>query len=197
MDSITTDANLLGNVLGISDRRRAALESRLQAVGGLSGLVRAGSEALADTVPDRALERVGALLSLLERLGEPNTLPSPVSRAEDVVSYFSPRLAHLGVETVWVLGLDARSRPVGVWCVAQGTLTACLVHPREVFAPAIRARAAQIIVVHNHPSGDPAPSDEDHELTRRIGESGELLGIPLVDHVVVARAGFRSLGSLG
>lgn len=180
--------------MGIPERRRPAFEDRLAAVGGLTGLLRAGSEAVGDAIPAGSLSKMGALLSLLERFSAPDALPSPVSRAEEVVSYFAPRLNNLGVETVWVLGLDARARPVGTWCVAQGTLTACLVHPREVFAPAIRARAAQIVVIHNHPSGDPAPSDEDHELTRRIGEAGELLGIPLLDHIVVARAGFRSLG---
>jgi DNA repair protein RadC len=93
--------------------------------------------------------------------------------------------------------LDARNRPVAVECISKGTLTTCLVHPREVFRPAIRCSAAQVIAVHNHPSGDPTPSSDDRKITERLAEAGDLLGIPLVDHVVVARGGYRSIGSRG
>ncbi len=96
----------------------------------------------------------------------------------------------------WVVALDARGRPIGADCVSKGTLTACLVHPREVFAVAIRARAAAVIVVHNHPSGDPEPSDEDHILTERLAGAGAILGMPLLDHIIVTGRAFRSLGPM-
>jgi DNA repair protein RadC len=83
---------------------------------------------------------------------------------------------------------------------SQGTLTASLVHPREVFRPALREAAAAVILVHNHPSGDPTPSQEDREITERLARAGDLLGIPVLDHVVVAERGFASLreeGALG
>ncbi len=111
-----------------------------------------------------------------------------------MVRYLAPRLAPLPVETFWVVMLDARGRPLGESQVGLGTLSACLVHPREVFAPALRARAASVVLVHNHPSGDPAPSEEDVALTVRLAEVGDLMGIPLLDHVVVGRAGHRSIG---
>ena len=81
--------------------------------------------------------------------------------------------------------------------VSQGTLTASLVHPREVFRPALREAAAAIVLVHNHPSGDPTPSREDREVTRRLAEAGEILGVRVLDHIVIAETGFRSLREEG
>jgi len=71
------------------------------------------------------------------------------------------------------------------------------VHPREVFRPALREAAAAVVLVHNHPSGDPAPSQEDRHITTRLAEVGELLGIPVLDHVVIAERGWASLRELG
>ena len=81
--------------------------------------------------------------------------------------------------------LDAKNRVMREARVSEGILTASLVHPREVFAPAIREAAAGIVVVHNHPSGDPEPSPEDHEVTARLCAVGELVGIRVLDHVVI------------
>ena len=81
--------------------------------------------------------------------------------------------------------------------VSLGTLTASLVHPREVFAPAIRESAAAVAFLHNHPSGDPTPSREDRELTRRLAEAGRLMGIPVLDHVIIGEGGFVSLAEEG
>jgi len=93
-----------------------------------------------------------------------------------------------------------KHRPIAYHLVSRGTLDACLVHAREVFRAAIAGGAAAIIVAHNHPSGDPAPSADDCTLTRRLSEGGELLGIPVLDHVVLGRDGryssFRELGLL-
>jgi DNA repair protein RadC len=96
-------------------------------------------------------------------------------------------------ETFWVLLLDGKHRLRRRQPVSTGTLTASLVHPREVFAPALRERAAAIVCVHNHPSGDPEPSREDVAVTRRLVAVGRLVGVPLVDHVVVADQGYASL----
>lgn len=96
-----------------------------------------------------------------------------------------------------VLLLNARRQLVHSETVSVGTLSASLVHPREVFAPAIAHAAAAVVAVHNHPSGDPAPSAEDRDVTRRLSRAGELLGIPLADHVVVAEAGFFSFREHG
>lgn len=87
-------------------------------------------------------------------------------------------------EVLSVLLLDAGNAPLGVNVVSIGTLTASLVHPREVFRAAIVAGAAAIILGHNHPSGDTTPSKEDNETTRRMAEAGRIVGIPVLDHVV-------------
>lgn len=105
---------------------------------------------------------------------------------EDVARLMVPRLRHLSVEVFIVLALDARNGLRREAEVTRGTLTASIVHPREVFKIAIDERAASIIVVHNHPSGNVEPSREDLEITRTLQESGKLLGIPLHDHVIVA-----------
>ena len=81
--------------------------------------------------------------------------------------------------------------------ISQGTLTASLVHPREVFRPALREAAAALVLVHNHPSGDPTPSPEDRAITARLDAAGRLLGIRVLDHVVVAERGYASLRDLG
>jgi len=92
-----------------------------------------------------------------------------------------------------VVALDVRNVVLDVIEVARGCLTGVEVHPREVFRPLIRQAAAAAVVAHNHPSGDPTPSDEDLTLTQRLREVGELVGIPLLDHIVVGDRGFRSI----
>ncbi|MFI5345316.1 MAG: DNA repair protein RadC [Elusimicrobiota bacterium] len=96
-----------------------------------------------------------------------------------------------------ILCLNARRQLVHHETVSVGTLSASLVHPREVFAPAIAHSAAAVVAVHNHPSGDPTPSSEDRDVTRRLQRAGELLGIPLADHVVVSESGFFSFREHG
>lgn len=104
---------------------------------------------------------------------------------EKAAGVFRPFVADADREHFMAAMIDARSQVIGVTIVSIGTLSASLVHPREVFKPAILAGAAALIVCHNHPSGDPAPSHEDREATRRLQRSGELLGIPLLDHVII------------
>lgn len=92
-----------------------------------------------------------------------------------------------------VFFLDTRNQQIQREIISVGTLNANLVHPREVFEPAIKHSAAQIIVCHNHPSGNPQPSDEDIAITKRLQEAGKILGIEIMDHVVVCQSAFLSL----
>ena len=89
--------------------------------------------------------------------------------------------------------LDTRNQEIQREIISVGILNASLIHPREVFEPAIRSSAAQIIISHNHPSGDPKPSDDDLEVTKRLLEAGKILGIEIIDHVIVSRNSFLSL----
>jgi len=100
-------------------------------------------------------------------------------------------------EVFRVLLLSTRNEILRRVTVSKGSLSASLVHPRDVFYPAINANAACIILVHNHPSGDPEPSLDDIELTKRMSEAGVLLGINVLDHVVVAKRGYVSLKERG
>jgi len=111
----------------------------------------------------------------------------------DVFRHFHPHLRDAAHERFLVVLLDGRHRVMRQELISQGTLTASLVHPREVFRPALRGAAAALVLVHNHPSGDPTPSREDHEVTCRLVRAGEILGVPVLDHVVVAERGYRSL----
>lgn len=117
----------------------------------------------------------------------------------EIYEAFHGRLRDLRKERFIAVLVDARQRVMREDVVSEGILTASLVHPREVFAPAIRESAGAILLVHNHPSGDPEPSPEDLEITRRLAAVGELVGIRVLDHVVVgdgAYVSFRERGIL-
>jgi DNA repair protein RadC len=124
--------------------------------------------------------------------------PRTVRDARCVADVFSEQFAPLDREHFVALVLDGRNRVVGFNVVSIGSLTAALVHPREVFKAAILSNAAALILVHNHPSGDPTPSTEDRALTARLRQCGELLGISVLDHVVIGDDGqFVSLAEEG
>jgi DNA repair protein RadC len=94
--------------------------------------------------------------------------------------------------------LDARHRPIGCQVVSIGTASASLVHPREIYQPAVGLGACAIVLAHNHPSGDPGPSSEDRDVTKRLTEAGEVLGIKILDHVIWTRsAGYHSFQEAG
>ena len=100
-------------------------------------------------------------------------------------------------EHFMLLCLNARRQLIHLETVSIGTLSASLVHPREIYSPAIIHSAAAVVAVHNHPSGDPTPSAEDRDVTRRLQRAGELLGVPLADHVIVSESGFFSFREHG
>ncbi len=157
----------------------ATNEPTLMALGGLS--------------PVQA-RRLAAAFALAREVERARRAPRASLRsAARVFHLMAPELAGLECETFHVLILDAKHRLRARELVSQGTLTASLVHPREVFRAAIRLSAAALVVVHNHPSGDPEPSTEDLGATRRLVEAGRLLGIPLLDHVVIGEGRFVSI----
>ncbi|MDO8508942.1 MAG: DNA repair protein RadC [Nanoarchaeota archaeon] len=108
-----------------------------------------------------------------------------ISCAKDVFDYFHERLKDKKEEHVFILMLDTKNNIIGEQLVSKGILDASLIHPREVFKPAIKNSASKIILVHNHPSGDPNPSQEDLEITKRLMKTGEELGIKVLDHVII------------
>ena len=120
-----------------------------------------------------------------------------VREPDDVVRLVGPRLRDLQVEEFRLLALDSQSQVLRDVLVTRGLLNSSLVHPREVFRAAIAEAAAGIIVVHNHPSGDPTPSAEDRTVTRQLVEAGRLLDVPVYDHVIIAGDRFLSFATAG
>lgn len=196
---ILSDADLLALLLrtGRSGRDAAAVAGQLlEAHRGLRGLARAMAAELRREpgVGDVKAASLVAAFELARRLAGRRLRPGdPIRSAADVYRHFHPWLRDARSERFVVLLLDGRHRVIRPVTASTGTLTASLVHPREVFAPALREPAAAVVLVHNHPSGDPTPSREDREITARLAQAGELLGIRVVDHVVVAEGGYHSL----
>lgn len=115
----------------------------------------------------------------------------------DVFRHFREQLEQEKREIFYVVLLNNKNRKLREVKVSEGSLTASLVHPREVYLPVIRESAAAVIFVHNHPSGDPAPSPEDLEITRRLKEVGEVMGVRVLDHVVIGRDRYFSFSDRG
>jgi DNA repair protein RadC len=122
---------------------------------------------------------------------------APVRSPRDVVAHFAPRLEDLPVEEFHVAVLDAQHRLERDITITRGILNSSLVHPREVFREAIAERAAAVILVHNHPSGDPSPSADDRSVTDQLVAAGRLLDIPVHDHVIIGRGRYTSFAEAG
>lgn len=198
-----SDVELLALLLRTGGRQADVLgvaRDLLSRTGGLQGLARAEPRTLgaAPGVGPAKSATLRAALELGRRLASGRLRAGSVIRsAEDVHRHLHPRLRHLSHERFLVLLLDGRHRLIRLEVVSQGTLTASLVHPREVFRPALREPAAALVLVHNHPSGDPTPSPEDREVTQRLARAGEILGVQVLDHVIVAERGYCSLREEG
>jgi DNA repair protein RadC len=190
-----TDAELLALLLGSGTAGRSA--ARIARV-----LARRPPHVLAQwttarwlLVPGIGPARAAALAAAFElgrRAHEPATSASPIRGPEDVLGHVRD-LARARREHFVVLLLNARHELQCREVVSIGSLNASIVHPREVFLPAILHSAANVVLVHNHPSGDPEPSEEDLSITRRLVQVGELVGIGVLDHVIVAARGLVSL----
>lgn len=157
--------------------------NELQQIKGL-GLAKAASVKAAFTLGSRFQAR---RLETLERFTTPL----------QIFEFFHHELRDLRKELFLVLLLDGKNRIMRKVQISEGSLSQSLVHPREVFAPAVRESAAAMILMHNHPSGDPAPSREDREITRRLQEAGDLLGIRVLDHIIIGDGGYFSFVESG
>ncbi len=162
----------------------------------IQGLADAQIEDLCEVMgigPAKACQ-VKAAVELARRINETgeSDIGRDMSTAEAVFKFMGPKLRGEQKECFCTLALDSRNRLLGDERVSVGTINSTMAHPREVFDKAIRVKAAGIVVVHNHPSGDPQPSDDDIRLTRRLAEAGKVVGIPLQDHVIVAGQNYYS-----
>jgi DNA repair protein RadC len=144
------------------------------------------------------LRLLGELATHYEVPGLEAALDGPALRCPpDVATYLGPEHAHLAQEQLRVVLLDTKNRVIATQLVYQGGINATSIRLADCFREAVARGAAAVILVHNHPSGDPTPSPEDVRLTREAGRVGEMLGIELLDHIVVAKQGHVSLRERG
>ena len=198
-----TSAELLALLLGTGSGGRSSLETaqRLLLRGGGS-LRRLGQLPVATLVAMHGLGEARALaihaaLELGRRLGAEIAEGEPLRGPREVWRYYAPRMEGLTVEEFHVAVLDAQHRLERDVLVSRGILNSSLVHPREVFREAIAERAASLVLVHNHPSGDPTPSADDRAVTQQLVAAGRLLDIPIQDHVVIGRGKYLSFAEAG
>ena len=195
---------LIATVLGSGGAGHSALDCAgdvlAQAAGSLGRLAAMPSAAL-QRVRGVGVARAAAVQAALE-LGRRMTAEAreagvPLRGPADVAAAFAPRLQDLPVEEFHVAILDAQHRLERDVLITRGLLNSSLVHPREVFREAIAERAAAVILVHNHPSGDPTPSAEDRVVTQQLVAAGRLLDIPVHDHIIVGRGRYMSFAEAG
>lgn len=195
-----SDRELLALILGPSPRRTAAsADQLLEFAGGISELSRLGTDLVAERTGlgrTRAL-RLAAAFELGRRGLTARRLPRRLATREDVATWAEPRLVGLDHEEVWLLSVDGRNRLRTARCIARGGLHGCALSTHDVLRPALRDGASAIVLVHNHPSGDTTPSDEDIQMTRAVARACHAVGLHLLDHVIVAQGGACSLGELG
>lgn len=128
-----------------------------------------------------------AVMEFARRILQQDPKDLVFNNSEAVAEYFETTVVGQDVECFWVLCLDRKNRLLKCIEITRGTATGCLAHPREVFKQAIQINACAIIAVHNHPSGDPAPSQADKRITKQLHEAAEIIGIQLLDHVIVGQ----------
>ncbi len=154
---------------------------------------RTHGELVRDGLPPAAARRIACALELGRRTSHRRLARGEPLRSSQVIfEAFHARMRDLRVEQFWLVLIDSKNRIMRDVLISQGTLSSSLVHPREVFREAILGSAAAILMAHNHPSGDPEPSQEDRDLTRRIEAVGELVGIRVLDHVVIGDGAYVS-----
>ena len=197
------DAELLALQLGSGRRGRTAVEvarEMLAAYGSLAGVAAREVAELA-RLPGLGRAKAARLASAFEltrrlRARTPGSR-TPLGSPAEVHAAFGPLMEHLPREVFRVALLDSQNGLLRDVVVSEGTLSSSLVHPREVFKPAILEPAASLILLHNHPSGDPTPSREDLKLTRQLVECARLLDLRIHDHVVIGRGRYVSLAERG
>lgn len=201
-----SSAELLAALMGGPDAEVVRLAGDLvNGAGGLAGLRGVSHQDLAGAggimpkpLSEARAAKIIAAIELGKRMMEAEAEePCTISSPADVHRLLAPRMRGLEHEEFVALLLDTKNHVLAKPTICVGTLDACPVHPREVFKPAIKAAAGSVIVAHNHPGGDPAPSTGDRQVTSRLKQAGETIGIELLDHVIIGACGHASLKELG
>lgn len=194
-----TDAELLAILLRTGTAEKSAIDiaGELTADGGLYKHL-AGITRLHELTNIKGLGQAKAatVLAALE-IGRRIASAKPIEKIhfscpQDAAEFLMPRLRYAAKEQFVVVLLNGRNKVIGTELVSEGSLSNSIVHPREVFAPALLKHAAAIMVAHNHPSGDPKPSNEDRDITSMLVRSGKVLGVPLLDHLIIGDGTYYS-----
>jgi DNA repair protein RadC len=187
-----SDAELISLIIRSGSPGATALDLALSLVNQFGGLQRLTSRNIREISGLRGMgaAKSAGLLAAFEigrrAVSTKGGIRTTINSPRDVGRLFGPRLRHLKHEIFMVLLLDSANHLLRDVTVSTGILNSSLVHPREVFQPAILEPAAGVILLHNHPSGNPEPSGEDLRITRQLDEAGKILGIPVHDHVIIA-----------
>lgn len=190
-----SDADLIALVLGVGSGGESVLDVASRVARSIH-LRRLHQTAVEDILAVKGMgpARAAQLLAAAEigRRLWPDADPIPLVRGPETIFELTADIRRSNREHFVGFYLNSRNQVLRREIISIGSLNASIVHPREVFIPALAVSAASLILAHNHPSGDPSPSEEDLAITRRIAESGRLLGVELLDHVVVAREAYTS-----
>jgi DNA repair protein RadC len=195
---VLTDEELIAIILGTGSRRGDALSTAAELVRELGDLRRVAAASVDELAKIRGVghvkaARVKAALALAARFGERRFVRGDsLGTPEQVHQRFLRRIVNLEEEVFWAIAVDPKHRVLQELELARGDRRSVVISPSHVFARVIRESPAGVFFVHNHPSGDPSPSDDDHALTTKLAQGGRILGIQVVDHLVVAEEGYFS-----
>ncbi len=198
-----TDAQLLAILLRTGRKKISALEMAnqlLKQFGGLAALKQVSISELCSVNgigPAKAAQILASIELGRRSLVQPLHSGLRALSSRDIYHHYHPLLRDLKQEVFKLLLFDGKNRLIKDMTVSTGSLSMNIVHPREVFKPAVRESAASVILLHNHPSGDPTPSPEDRELTKRLVKAGRIMGVKVLDHVVIGDGRYFSFSDQG
>jgi len=198
-----TEAELLGILIGKGTRKKTAIDIARELLDRYESLQKLFSRSPSELITVKGIGSakaaiLSAAFELVRRIQSRKEGGKPsFKRSSDVAAYYLPLMRDLRKEVFKVLLLNRANRLIKEVPVSEGTLDASVVHPRDVFREALLEPAGGIILVHNHPSGNPSPSEEDLRITKQLVEAGRLLGIKVYDHIILAGETYRSLADEG
>lgn len=194
------DAELLAIIINSGNKKENAIDlsNRLLKKHNLHGLGRLSYNELKKEFNGDKIKpiKIMSLIELSKRYGKLTKggyNSKPISSAKDVYDMLVDEMKDYKQEVFKIILLDTKNKPISVKDISIGTLNSTLVHPREVFKEAIKESANAIILVHNHPTADPTPSENDLEITKRLAKSGDILGIKILDHVIISKNGYDNI----
>ena len=198
-----TEAELLGILIGKGTTRKTAIDLARELLDRYESLENLFSRSPSELMKIKGIgsakaATLSAAFQLVRRIQSKTSKAQPsFKRAKDVANLYLPLMKDLRKEVFRVLLLSRSNRLIKEVTISEGTLDASIVHPRDVFREALLESAAGVILLHNHPSGNPNPSEEDIRITKQLVESGRVMGIKVYDHIILAGEDYRSLADEG